>query len=115
MRPLPACLLLALSCWAALASDIPPPRPVDVAAIIRQLGSDDFAAREEASQRLATLHVDAPPPELLAAQKSPNAEIRDRARRAVAALNKHFFRERERIALSRLPRGERFAKRGQID
>ena len=47
MRPLPACLLLASAYCAALASDIPPPRPVDVAAIVRRLGSEDFSQREK--------------------------------------------------------------------
>src|SRR5262249_49756568 len=42
-------------------------------------------------------------------------EIRDRAARALAALKQHIVRERERVALSRLPREERFARRGQID
>ena len=74
MRLLPACLLLSICCSAALASDIPPPRPVDVAAIIRQLGSDDFAAREEASRHLSTLSVDATPLELIEAQRSSNPE-----------------------------------------
>ena len=96
MRPLPACLLLAPAYCAALASDIPPPRPVDVAAIVRRLGSEDFSQREEASRHLSTLSVDAPPPELLAARNSPNPEIRDRARRAVKALELHIVRERER-------------------
>ena len=115
MRPLPACLLLAPAYCAALASDIPPPRPVDVAAIVRRLGSEDFSQREEASRHLSTLSVDAPPPELLTARNSPNPEIRDRARRAVKALELHIVRERERAELSRLPRSERFARRGQVD
>ena len=57
MRPLPACLLLAPAYCAALASDIPPPRPVDVAAIVRRLGSERFSQREEASRHLSTLSV----------------------------------------------------------
>ncbi len=89
-------------------SDIPPPRAVDVATIVKQLGSEDFAEREAASRRLATLNVDEVPPELLAALKSESPEVRTRAAKAVRALREH-------IALMRLPRGDRFAKRGQID
>jgi hypothetical protein len=115
MNRLAAPLLVVSCCWVAVASDIPPPRPVDVAALVGQLGSDSFAERESASRRLSTLSVDAPPPELLEALKSPNAEIQDRARRAIFALKEHIVRERERVVLSRLPRVERFAKRGQVD
>jgi hypothetical protein len=105
------CALAAAVSGIVLASDIPPPRPVDVAALVRQLGSDDFAKREEASRRLATLKVDAPPPELLAALKSTNPEVRDRARRAVKALEAHIVRERERVATARLPRSS-FVRNG---
>ena len=89
---------IAAGCAVALASDIPPPRPLDVAALVRQLGSDDFAEREAAERRLSTLKVDEVPPELLAALKSPNLEVRERAARAVKTL-------RGRIALTPLPRG----------
>ena len=98
MKRLIACLAIAASCCFALASDIPPPRPLDVAALVRQLGSDDFAEREAATARLSTLKVDEVPPELLAALKSPNLEVRERAARAVKTL-------RGRIALTPLPRG----------
>ena len=40
-------IYVAIGSTAAVASDIPPPRPVDVAAIVRRLGSEDFAAREK--------------------------------------------------------------------
>ena len=93
-----------VGCAALAPDDIPPPRPVDLAALVRQLGSEDFAEREEASRRLATLSVDVPPPELLEALKSSNPEIRDRAARALAGLKQHIVRERERVVLSRLPR-----------
>ena len=114
MNRLAVCILVSSGRYVGLASDIPQPRPVDIAALVRQLGSEDFAEREEASRRLSMLSVDAPPTELLAALMSPNPEIRDRARRAVKALEEHIDRNRERIALSDLPRGERFAKSGQI-
>src|SRR4051812_43402816 len=91
------------------ASDTPPPREVvDVAALVRQLGSADFGEREAASQKLAALPVQEPPAELLAALKSPDPEVRDRAAKAVKAI-------REAAALRRLPRDERFASRGQVD
>jgi hypothetical protein len=90
------------------SNDLPPPRPVDVAALVRQLGSDDFAERERATNRLSKLSVNEVPTELLAAMKSDNPEVRVRAAKAIKAL-------RERIALMRLPREERFARRGQID
>lgn len=108
--------VLASCGWCvALASDIPPPRPVDIAALVRQLGSEDFAERETASRRLATLSVDSPPAELIDALTAQNPEVRDRARRAIKALEVHIVRERERAVLSRLTREERFAKRGQVD
>ena len=109
MNRITMCVLAVTGCAVALASDIPPPREVvDVAALVRQLGNDDFAEREAAERRLSTLKVDEVPPELLAALKSPNLEVRERSERAIKAL-------RGRIALGKLPHGERFAKRGQID
>jgi hypothetical protein len=109
MNRLTIAVVVAAGCCVALASDdIPPPRLVDVAALVRQLGSEDFAERERATNRLSTLRVDEVPPELLAALKSDSPEVRDRAAKAIKALREH-------IALARLPRGERFARRGQID
>jgi hypothetical protein len=106
-----AAIVVCLSAVAGVGGSdpVPPPRPVQtVGELVKQLGSEDFAAREAATRRLSTLNVDEVPPELLAALKSENPEVRDRAAKAVKAL-------RERIALMRLPRGERFAKRGQFD
>jgi hypothetical protein len=109
-------IAILTACGVALASDIPPPRvKVDVPALVRQLGSPDFAEREEASRRLATLDVDAPPRELLAALQSENPEVRNRAGRALRALRVHIAETRERATLAKLSRGERFARRGQID
>jgi hypothetical protein len=115
MSRLTVLVMVAGGCCVALASDIPPPRPVDIAAIVRQLGSEDFAAREAASRRLSTLDVDEPPAELLAALKSPNPEVRERAAKAVKALREHIALGRDRAAARHLPRGERFARLGQLD
>jgi hypothetical protein len=109
--PLPAAVAAIFLSAVAVGGlqPAPPPRPVQtVGELVKQLGSEDFAAREEATTRLSTLDVGEVPPELLAALKSDSPEVRERASKAVKAL-------RERIALMRLPRRERFAQRGQID
>jgi hypothetical protein len=90
------------------AEPAPPPRPVDVAALVKELGSEDFAEREAAGRRLSRLSVDEVPPELLAALESESPEVRNRASEAVNAL-------RTAVALTRLPRGRRFAEQGRID
>src|SRR5262245_62987246 len=102
------CLALIVGCYVALASDTPPREVVDVAALVRQLGSEDFQEREAATEKLSGLVVDEPPAELLAALKSPNPEVRDRAAKAVKAI-------RDRAALRRLPSDQQFATRGQVD
>jgi hypothetical protein len=84
-----------------------PPR-ADVSALVRQLGSEDFREREAASDQLAALPVAEAPPELLAARRSPDPEVRDRADRAVKAI-------RAAAALRPLARDERFAVRGRVD
>lgn len=101
-------LWVAVGCWAVMATDAPAPRPVDVAPLVRQLGSDDFQERETATNRLAALPLDAPPVELLDALKSSDPEVRDRAAKAVQAI-------RTRFVVKQLPRGEKFATRGEID
>ncbi|MCI0705316.1 MAG: PDZ domain-containing protein [Planctomycetia bacterium] len=108
MKRILVCLLVGGMCCVVLASDIPPPRPVDVAALVQQLGSEDFKEREEASRRLAALPLDEPPAELLAALKSPNPEVRDRAAKIVQTI-------RTRSVAKRLSRGVGFAKRGEVD
>ncbi|MBY0459192.1 MAG: FapA family protein, partial [Gemmataceae bacterium] len=108
MRFISFLVLAVLAAVACAAEEAPPPRRIDVAALVKQLGSDDFATREAASAQLATLPVDAVPPELLAAQKSADLEVRDRATAAAKALRQH-------IALTRLTRAGRFAARGQVD
>ena len=101
-------VLLALaSCGAVASDDIPPPRPVDVGALVNQLGSEDFAEREAATRRLSSLALD-PPSELLAAMKSDNPEIRSRAAKVAQAM-------RQNAVVPRMRRGEQFAQRGRVD
>jgi len=116
MTRYPTSLLIATACGVALAADeAPPPRAVDVAAIVRQLGSEDYAERERATARLSTLNVDEVPTELLVALKSDDPEVRDRAAKAVRALREYIAGATARVAVARLPRHERFAARGQVD
>jgi hypothetical protein len=49
-----------------------------------------------------------PPPELLAATKSDNPEVRQRAAQVAQAM-------RSNVVATRLPRGQRFAERGEVD
>jgi PDZ domain len=100
-------LVVGLVAAAPAGDDIPPPRPVDVAALVRQLGSDDFAEREMATQRLSAMVID-PPPELLAATRSENPEIRNRASNAASAM-------RWNVGATRLTRGQKFAEQGRVD
>jgi hypothetical protein len=93
---------------AVTAADDPPRAVPDVAALVRRLGSEDFREREAASAELAALVVAEPPAELLAALRSPDPEVRERAAKAIKAI-------RAAAALRPLPRGERFAARGQVD
>src|SRR5262245_44641039 len=102
------CLALIVGCYVALASDTPPREVVDVAALVRQLGSEDFQEREAATEKLSGLVVEEPPKALLEALRSPDPEVRNRAAQAVKAI-------RDRAALRRLPRDERFLSRGQVD
>jgi hypothetical protein len=109
------CALVLVGGAAALACAEPPvapaPRAVDVAALVRALGHADFATREAAGARLANLPLDAPPPELLAALKSDDPEVRARAPEVLRA----FRAAAAERAIRRLPALERFAVRGQVD
>lgn len=61
------------------------PEPGDIAELVRQLGSDDFSVREEASQRL--LKIGLPAREaLLAGTKNRDLEIRRRCRELMPAI-----------------------------
>jgi hypothetical protein len=85
----------------------PLPRIIPIAELVKQLGSEDFAEREAATKRLSALVLD-PPHELLAAMKSDNQEVRDRATKAAQVM-------RSNLVATRLPRGRRFAECGQVD
>jgi len=82
----------------------PPPRAIPVAEWVRQLGNPDPHERDAATARLSALTV-RPPPELLAATRSDDPQVRVRATRAVAAI-------RTSVALAR---GRRFAEQGRVD
>ena len=85
----------------------PHPRVIPIAELVKQLGSEDFNEREAATKRLSAMALD-PPPELLAAMKSDNQEVRDRATKAAQAM-------RSNLVATRLPRGLQFAERGHVD
>ena len=110
----PLAIILALGSGVLVAGgepaslpQAPAPRAIPIDELVRHLGSDDFAAREAATKRLASLAID-PPPGVLAAAKSDDPELRERARKVVDAM-------RLNVASARLPRGQRFAEQGAID
>lgn len=86
----------------------PPPRTPPVRELIRRLASEDFTERDDASNQLAALPLDEPPPELLRALESPNPEVRRRADEAARAI-------RARAEERALGRERVFARRGAID
>jgi type II secretory pathway component PulC len=86
----------------------PPPRSVALDDLIRRLGSEDFLERQAAMRRLSALPVDAPPPALIEATRSPDPEVRRRAGEAVKAI-------RTKAEDRALGRERLFAKRGAID
>jgi hypothetical protein len=90
-----------------LADDIPPPRPVPIAALVGQLGSDSFAERETATRRLAALDLDIVPKELSQALKSDEPEVRKRAAVVVEVIRN---RSVERV----IGPGRAFARRGDV-
>ena len=86
MRLLPLCVLLA-SATAICAADEKPAVKTDSVAIrklVEQLGSDDFATRQRASDELSKLEE--VPKALREATKSDDAEIRLRAQTAIDAI-----------------------------
>jgi hypothetical protein len=85
----------------------PAPRRIPVEQWVAQLGDPSIVAREAATRRLSALALD-PTPELLAALTAPDPDTRARAAEAARDM-------RQNVAVSRLPRGQRFAEQGRID
>ena len=88
--PLFAPVFIVLACAAAWAEGPAAPADTkdDIDRLIRQLGSDDFEAREEASRKLADR--DDALRKLRAAAKSEDAETRARAERLVEAISRRL-------------------------
>jgi hypothetical protein len=114
-RFVPACLLLGLFLAAAQcigprllpgASDEPGREAQEIDKLIRQLGDDDFAVREEATRRLMT-REDAVPA-LRKALRSPDQETARRATKVLEALN---HKEEKRV----LARLQELGRNGQVD
>jgi hypothetical protein len=92
---------------AAPPEQAPPPRVIPLVELVKQLESDDYQEREAATKRLSALALE-PPPELLAAARSENPELRERASKATLAM-------RSNLAATRLPRGQKYAEDGRVD
>ncbi len=92
---------------AAFALRAAEPAPTPLAELVAQLASEDFTEREAAEKRLSAIALD-PTTEVLAAQRAPDPELRERARRVALAM-------RLNVAAARLPRGEAFATQGRVD
>ncbi len=101
------CLPAALAAVGSQPLQAPPPRRIPVEELVEQLGTGPVAQREEAEKRLSAMTVD-PPPEVLAALKSSNLDQRERAARVAQAM-------RWNVAVTKLPRGQKFAEQGRID
>lgn len=104
-------VVLLLCCAAGVAAEkpqeAPPPRVIPVAELIQQLTSGTPKERDAAQNRLSTLAIDAPP-ELVAATKSEQAEVRQAATLTVKAMATN-------VAVKQLERAQRFAEQGYID
>ncbi len=85
----------------------PPPRRIPVEELVKQLASADTAKREAAEKRLGAIALD-PPPELLAATKADDADLRERASKIAQAMSWN-------VVATKLPRGQRFAEQGRVD
>jgi WD40 repeat protein len=91
-----ACLvLILLLATAGAAEDRPakPPTAAEIDKLIRQLGSDDFDAREAATKRLAELGEVVWRPLRKALAQSDDQEVRSRARQLLDRLNGRLFGE----------------------
>jgi hypothetical protein len=101
-------LVSILSAAVALGGEpAPPPRAILMTELVKQLGHQDFEQRAAASRRLGDMTLD-PPPEVLAAAKSGDPEVRRRASEVAEAM-------RGNVVAARLRRWERFAEQGRID
>jgi hypothetical protein len=78
---------------APAVDSTPADSPAEVKVLISQLGDASFAAREEATTRLAEMDVSVRPA-LQEAAKSRDAEVRSRARRILAIVNERYFQQR---------------------
>src|SRR5262245_11407795 len=65
----------------------------DIAGLVRDLGSEEFATREKATRRLLELGI-ATRDALLAAAADADAEVRARARAILATVSESDFRDR---------------------
>jgi WD40 repeat protein len=88
------CTLFLLCLAALLPAAAPPaePSPAELARLIRQLGDDDFEAREAATARLKEIGEPALPV-LQKALASNDAEVRRRAETIVAAIEDRLYAE----------------------
>lgn len=114
--------LVVCAATVGAAEVAPPPRPVDVPALVQQLGSPDLAVRDAAEARLSRLPAVPPellaatrlyrlnlaPPELRPAVRAADLSVRARANAAAAAI-------RARVEPRDPTRSERFARRGRVD
>ena len=107
ITPMPFFAGVTILASVARADDLPRPRPVPVATLVAQLGSDSFADREEATRRLVGLPLDVIPQELLNALEDRDAEVR---KRAAAVIDTIRNRSVERV----IGRGRESSRQGDI-
>lgn len=93
VSPLPAAPASAQTTAEPQPSQPGGPSPDEIARLVRQLGSDSFAAREQATRQLIALGI-AARDALAAACDEADAEVRMRARAVLAAVSETDFRER---------------------
>lgn len=74
-------------------ADVPRATPQQIDLLVEQLGSAEFAQREQASHQLATIGIDARPA-LEKAVESADAEVRVRAREVLATVLSSDFQQR---------------------
>jgi hypothetical protein len=90
----------------------PSPRSPTTAQLVRQLGNENYAEREEALRLLSVSPLEDPPPALVEALRSSNPEVRLRAAEVIKIIRARADLLRDKRTLGR----ERaFAKRGAAD